>query len=743
MNSASVQSSSTTPPATDSTASSLGTSDDGWDTTDAWVDDQNSGASPGNPGPSLAIVPVSSSSATHCVNISMGDRAEDQRVPADVCCVVDISGSMGSLATYENEDGSTESDGLTILDIVKHAVKSVMHLLSDDDRLSLVVFDNKSETVVPLTHMTEDGRAVAVATLEEQQTRGSTNIWGGLRRGMDSLRTAPAPNVSLSGPRTRTVLLLTDGQPNVQPPNGLTHDQALVKYFTEYPHFSCAINTFGFGYALNSELLVDLAKGGNGTFAFIPDALIVGTTFVNSVANVLSNATQSAKLTLSVCNGATFRDSSAQSLVSDLGPLQQGQDRQIPVSVCVPASTLESGLPYLEAVLKHPSGCIRAIGSNESSHSLGPSSDEAITASIGCLRSNTVLAMEQAITLASAGEEAQAQATLAAALSAITAADFSPAGGDDRLEALKADVEGRATKALQGLSRFNRWGKHYLRALARAHQLQQCTNFMDVGLQIYGGELFHSLRDQGDAVFLALPMPTPPQQRTVSTASTSACAQTACAPSSATYYGGSGGGCFGPSSTVMAVPSEDSSSNVVVTPIAMVRAGDRVLASGGELVTVRCVVRIDRTPSKGLVVLSNGLTITPRHPIKVNGIWMLPQDLSNTSTCPNPSGVVFNLVLETNHVLLVNGIECITWGHKYADDVLQHPFFGTEAVLADLAAMPGWSQGLVHVTGCMRAASGQVVGLRTVNGPSPTCDAPSSGMLGSGSMDFPHCECVH
>ena len=42
---------------------------------------------------------------------------------------------MGELATYENERGERTSDGLSILDIVKHAVKAVIHMLTDADRL--------------------------------------------------------------------------------------------------------------------------------------------------------------------------------------------------------------------------------------------------------------------------------------------------------------------------------------------------------------------------------------------------------------------------------------------------------------------------------------------------------------------------------------------------------------------------------------------------------------------------------
>merc|ERR1712070_413051 len=74
---------------------------------------------------------------------------------------------------------------------------------------------------------------------------------------------------------------------------------------------------------------------------------------------------------------------------------------------------------------------------------------------------------------------------------------------------LLKDVSGRMTKAIQGRDRFIRWGKHYLRALTRAHQVQVCTNFMDAGLQVYGGARFKELRSLGDEVFVSLPMPKP------------------------------------------------------------------------------------------------------------------------------------------------------------------------------------------------------------------------------------------
>lgn len=57
------------------------------------------------------------------------------REPVDICCIVDVSGSMSNRASYENDAGVVVDDGLSMLDIVVHSVKSVIHLLHENDRL--------------------------------------------------------------------------------------------------------------------------------------------------------------------------------------------------------------------------------------------------------------------------------------------------------------------------------------------------------------------------------------------------------------------------------------------------------------------------------------------------------------------------------------------------------------------------------------------------------------------------------
>merc|ERR1719310_637646 len=112
---------------------------------------------------------------------ALGEGAvASQRPPIDLCCVVDVSGSMGSLATHEDEDGTVKDDGLSILDVVKHAVKTLMHTLTGQDRVALVAFDNVAETSYTLGEMTEGGRRQAVAALDALRPRGQTNIWEGM-----------------------------------------------------------------------------------------------------------------------------------------------------------------------------------------------------------------------------------------------------------------------------------------------------------------------------------------------------------------------------------------------------------------------------------------------------------------------------------------------------------------------------------------------------------------------------------
>jgi len=216
--------------------------------------------------------------------------------------------------------------------------------------------------------------------------------------------------------------------------------------------------------------------------------------------------------------------------VVNLGPLQFGQNREVVVPMRIPMGDM----PYLEAVVVYPS----PNGREARSGGVGATRSGSDDAKIALCRSMMVETGYKVIDACERREVDEAEKAMATLKSEMSSAFATPEGAPDAFTTLKADVDGRMTKAFDGLDRFRRWGKHYLRALSRAHQLQMCTNFMDTGLQMYGGRLFKGMREEGDAAFLSLPAPKPsvaPGRAAI----TSNCSSS---PQTSTYYAGSCGG---------------------------------------------------------------------------------------------------------------------------------------------------------------------------------------------------------
>uniref|UniRef100_A0A6B2KZ96 VWFA domain-containing protein n=1 Tax=Arcella intermedia TaxID=1963864 RepID=A0A6B2KZ96_9EUKA len=601
----------------------------------------------------------------------------------------------------ENEN-NTISEGLSTLDLVKHAVKTVICTLTDNDRLSVVVFDDVGATPFPLHQMDDAGKKQAIAAVEALGTRGCTNIWAGLLTGMESLR-APPQGLQPEKSRKNTVILLTDGQPNQAPSEGEV--RALQQYLEKHPEFKCQVNTFGFGYNLNSRLLHDLAFTGSGTFSFIPDAKILGTCFVNAVANICSNLTQKCKVHLLLQNGAKFSgEVDGKYPVSDvsggrvvhIGPLQYGQDRDISVPLELPA---KDG-PYLEIIVEIE----KSNGATHKTTFLASNRTPTPTAAAAVLRNHVVGQVSYIVEQWEKGEKSvKPMDDLVAKLANCEAASAFSENADSRLVALNDDVSGRVCKSVSTVERFNRWGKHYLLALNRSHQLQMRTNFMDPGLQIYGGLVFRKLEEEGGKIFVSLPMKKRENYQANAPVAPSTTTNT-------TYYGGGGGGCFDALSTVkvLKVCAESNLLEEVEVELGEVRRNDlvRVVDERGEVAFARvlCVVKIeiDAKAQREMVQLEGGLIITKNHPIRRNGVWGLPKQVPGAVTVRSSTAHVYNFVLEHSHVLLVNGVECCTFGHQLQDPVAWHPFYATEQVINTLATLPGWENGAVAVNGSIR-----------------------------------------
>ena len=71
----------------------------------------------------------------------MSEKPDVDHVPCDIVLVIDVSGSMGLDAPAPTKPGETEErNGLSVLDLVKHAALTILESLNKNDRLGIVTF---------------------------------------------------------------------------------------------------------------------------------------------------------------------------------------------------------------------------------------------------------------------------------------------------------------------------------------------------------------------------------------------------------------------------------------------------------------------------------------------------------------------------------------------------------------------------------------------------------------------------
>jgi len=468
------------------------------------------------------------------VLISVQPPQGSVRTPSDICCVVDVSGSMSNDALLQGEDGSMSAHGLSVLDVVKHALRTIIANLGVHDRMALVSYSNAATTIFELTEMDSAGQAIAKEKLNELVATGMTNLWDGLQTGLTLLK-----NGAGSG-RLQHVMLFTDGMPNINPPRGILPMLKRLKDKSDGGRLPCTISTFGFGYELDSALLSQLATDGFGAYAFIPDAGFVGTVFVNAMTNLLVSMARDATLVLKPFGGGMFASSGTlgghpcmdvgEERRVNIGSIQFGQTKDVVVEMSLPEGAgLQVALEY----------CTRD-GINHTAEAVSGTQPEEVKAqslrlnAVDCIR-QAMAALKQTAMDKSEGKPLPLEEASAIVKVAIDAISTSSVHGEDAMQALLEDLEGQVSEALSREDWYQKWGIHYLPSLMFGHLTQQCNNFKDAGVQNYGGELFQTLRDAADDIFLSLPPPTPAPKPapTPAAASVSHSASTRHAPAAA------------------------------------------------------------------------------------------------------------------------------------------------------------------------------------------------------------------
>jgi hypothetical protein len=91
----------------------------------------------------LTVHPVSEQDGlVISVTPPMAPEISVDHMPCDIVLVIDVSGSMNMAAPVPGEgDGAeTEHNGLSVLDLTKHAARTILYTLNENDRLAIVTF---------------------------------------------------------------------------------------------------------------------------------------------------------------------------------------------------------------------------------------------------------------------------------------------------------------------------------------------------------------------------------------------------------------------------------------------------------------------------------------------------------------------------------------------------------------------------------------------------------------------------
>ncbi|CAF2734931.1 unnamed protein product [Rotaria sp. Silwood2] len=182
------------------------------------------------------------------------------RVPIDLVCVVDQSGSM-------------KGEKITLL---KQTLNYIVDQLNELDRLAIVSFNTTAFNYSHgLTHLNQQKKEMLKKSITENvKASGGTFIGCGLSMGIELFTNRQTKN-PVGG-----LLLLTDGQDNQ-----VQDYSNLMKTLPE----SVLCHTFGYGPDHTAALLVQLAEEGNGgTFTYINEEEAVGPAFAMTLGSLFS-----------------------------------------------------------------------------------------------------------------------------------------------------------------------------------------------------------------------------------------------------------------------------------------------------------------------------------------------------------------------------------------------------------------------------------------------------------------------
>ena len=216
-----------------------------------------------------------------------------RRAPINVALVLDRSGSMHGMP----------------LEAAKEAAARFASFLTQEDRLSVVTFD---ETVQTIFGPAAGGSASAIDAIARVECGGSTNLSGGWLVGLRLVKKERVEG-------TNRVVLLTDGQANV----GIVETDKLVGLARDGAARHVTTTCIGFGPHFNEDLLQPMAQAGGGNYWYVESDDQMSGIFEGEIEGLVALAAQNVEVEVHLNHsrvaGVTFLQSYPIQQTSDGG----------------------------------------------------------------------------------------------------------------------------------------------------------------------------------------------------------------------------------------------------------------------------------------------------------------------------------------------------------------------------------------------------------------------------------------
>jgi Ca-activated chloride channel family protein len=230
------------------------------------------------------------------------------RLPLNLCLVLDRSTSMQGMRLQQ----------------VKEGTRQIIDRLNDDDALSVVVFSDRSEVILPSQKNVDKAMAKSIASTI--QPSGGTEMLQGLLAGLNELERN----------RTQTsvnhLILLTDGQT-------YGDESGCLEKADWAGHHQISLTTMGIGSDWNENLLDQMASSSGGSSVYIDSPRKIVDVFKDTIRDLSSVVARELTLSLNPAAGISFKEGfqitphiqrlEIRADKAILGPLGTGHDKTL------------------------------------------------------------------------------------------------------------------------------------------------------------------------------------------------------------------------------------------------------------------------------------------------------------------------------------------------------------------------------------------------------------------------------